>query len=73
MSETILGVREEFPGIKDPRETALAEVDKVAKLLHADALPSRTVMRCCTACWTPPAGWTQMTAASWCTGHSAAA
>jgi hypothetical protein len=33
VSKTVLSVREEFPGIKDPLQTALAEAGKVAKLL----------------------------------------
>jgi hypothetical protein len=33
VSETVRSVREEFPDIKDPHETALAEMDKAAKLL----------------------------------------
>jgi hypothetical protein len=33
VSETVLRVREEFPDIKDPFQSALAEVDKAAKLL----------------------------------------
>jgi len=32
-SEAVLSVREEFPDIKDPLRTALAEVDRAAKLL----------------------------------------
>lgn len=33
VSKAVPGIREEFPDIKDPYETALAEVDKAAKLL----------------------------------------
>jgi len=33
VSEAVLSVREEFPGIKDPLQTALAEAGKVARLL----------------------------------------
>jgi len=33
VSKTVLSVREEFPDIRDPYDTALAEADKVAKLL----------------------------------------
>ena len=33
VSKTVLSVREEFPGIKDPLQTALAEAGKVAELL----------------------------------------
>src|ERR1017187_7468548 len=33
VSKTVLSVREEFPGIKDPLQTALAEAGKVAGLL----------------------------------------
>ncbi len=33
LSKTVLSAREEFPDIRDPYETALAEADKVAKLL----------------------------------------
>jgi hypothetical protein len=33
VSETVQRVREEFPAIKDPLQTALAEMDKAAKLL----------------------------------------
>ena len=32
-----------------------------------------TVTRCCTACSTPPTGWTRVTAASWCTARCGAA
>lgn len=40
VNETVLSVREEFPDIKDPHETALAEADKVAKLLAHRGLES---------------------------------
>jgi hypothetical protein len=33
VSKTVLSVREEFPGIMDPLQTALAEAGKVAELL----------------------------------------
>lgn len=33
VSNAVLGIRDEFPDIKDPYEAALAEVDKAAKLL----------------------------------------
>jgi hypothetical protein len=33
VSETVRGVGQEFPDIKDPHETALAEADKAARLL----------------------------------------
>ena len=38
MSEATLRAREEFPDIKDPLQTALAEVDKVAELLASRGL-----------------------------------
>jgi hypothetical protein len=38
VSETALMAREEFPDIKDPLQTALAEVDKVAELLPSRGL-----------------------------------
>jgi hypothetical protein len=38
VSKTALSVREEFPDIKDPHQTALAEADKVAKLLAGRGL-----------------------------------
>ncbi len=38
MSETALRIREEFPDIKDPLQTALAEVDKAANLLASRGL-----------------------------------
>ena len=38
VSETVLRVRAEFPDIKDPLQTALAEVDKAARLLADRAL-----------------------------------
>jgi hypothetical protein len=38
VSKTVLSVREEFPDIRDPYETALAEADKVAKRLAARGL-----------------------------------
>jgi hypothetical protein len=41
-SETVLRVREEFPGIRDPLQTALAEVDKAAKLLAERGLEPGT-------------------------------
>jgi hypothetical protein len=40
VSETVRRVREEFPKIKDPLQTALAEVDKVTKLLADRGLES---------------------------------
>src|ERR1039457_832605 len=38
VSETVLSVREEFPGIKDPLQTALAEAGKVTGLLAGRGL-----------------------------------
>jgi hypothetical protein len=38
VSETVQGVRQEFPDIKDPHETALAEADKAAKPLATRGL-----------------------------------
>jgi hypothetical protein len=38
VTETVRSVRHEFPDIKDPHETALAEADKAAKLLASRGL-----------------------------------
>jgi hypothetical protein len=40
VNEAVLNAREEFPDIKDPHETALAEADKVARLLANRGLES---------------------------------